>query len=180
MTGTEFRSAYHEHKDAVYRFAWRMTNSPDASEDIVQEAFLSLLRQPDRFDSARGPLRPFLLAVARNLVLKRWRHENRWNVLDDDQFVAEPVDVTRGETVQIVEAAVGSLPPLQREVLLLAEYEGLSLDEIARAVDAEVGTVKARLHRAREGKAATPATAQVRRSRPKWRSEADCRMHPKR
>jgi len=150
MTGTEFRSAYHEHKDAVYRFAWRMTNSPEASEDIVQEVFLSLLRYPDRFDCARGPLRPFLLGVARNLALLRWRQENRWDELDDDQFIAAPVDVTRGETVQLVEAAVGSLPPLQREVLVLAEYEGLSLAEIGRAVDAELGTVKARLHRARE------------------------------
>lgn len=150
MTGSEFRSAFHQHKDAIYRFAWRMTNSRDASEDIVQEVFLSLLRQPDRFDSARGALRPFLLGVARNLALKRWRNENRWSAMDDDRFVAEPVDVTRGETVEIVAAAVASLPPLQREVLLLAEYEELSLDEIARAVDAEVGTVKARLYRARE------------------------------
>ena len=150
MTGSEFRSAFHQHKDAIYRFAWRMTNSPDASEDIVQEVYLSLLRHPDRFDSTKGPLRPFLLAVARNLALKRWRQEDRWNVIDEDQFVAQPVDVTRGETVQIVAAAVGSLPPLQREVLLLAEYEGLSLEDIAGTVDAEVGTVKARLHRARE------------------------------
>jgi RNA polymerase sigma-70 factor (ECF subfamily) len=150
VTGTEFRSAYHEHKEAIYRFAWRMTNSPDASEDIVQEVFLSLLRHPDRFDCTRGQLRAFLLGVARNLVLMRWRHENRWNALEEDQFAAEPVDVTRGETVEIVGAAVRSLPPLQREVLLLAEYEELSLEEIARAVAAEVGTVKARLHRARE------------------------------
>jgi RNA polymerase sigma-70 factor (ECF subfamily) len=42
------------------------------------------------------------------------------------------------------------LPPLQREVLILSEYEDLSLEEIARAVEAEVGTVKSRLHRARE------------------------------
>jgi RNA polymerase sigma-70 factor (ECF subfamily) len=154
MTGTEFRSAFHEHKDTVYRFAWRMTNSPAASEDIVQEVFLSLLRHPARFDESRGQLRSFLLGVARNLALKRWREENRWDVLDDNQFadnfVAEPVDLTVGETAKVVGAAVSSLPPLQREVLVLAEYEGLSLEEIARAVEAEVGTVKARLYRARE------------------------------
>ena len=43
-----------------------------------------------------------------------------------------------------------ALRPLQREVVILAEYEGLTLAEIARAVDADVGTVKSRLHRARE------------------------------
>jgi RNA polymerase sigma-70 factor (ECF subfamily) len=45
---------------------------------------------------------------------------------------------------------VGLLPPLQREALVLVVYEEMTLEEVARAVDAEVGTVKARLHRARE------------------------------
>jgi RNA polymerase sigma-70 factor (ECF subfamily) len=50
----------------------------------------------------------------------------------------------------IVGDAVRALPLLQREVLVLAEYEELSLEELARAVESEVGTVKSRLHRARE------------------------------
>jgi len=150
MTGTEFRSAFHEHKDAVYRFAWRMTNSPGAAEDIVQDVFLFLLRHPKRFDDTRGQLRSFLLGIARNLALKRWREENRWDVLEDEQFVAEPVDLARGEISRVVGEAINSLPPLQREVLVLAEYEGFSAEEIARTVEAEVGTVKGRLHRARE------------------------------
>jgi len=150
MTGTEFRSAFHEHKDAVYRFAWRMTNSPGAAEDIVQDVFLSVLRHPKRFDDTRGQLRSFLLGIARNLALKRWREENRWDVLEDEQFVAEPVELARGEISRIVGEAINSLPPLQREVLVLAEYEGFSAEEIARTVEAEVGTVKGRLHRARE------------------------------
>ena len=54
------------------------------------------------------------------------------------------------ETSHIVADAVRALPPLQREALVLAEYEQLSLEDIARIVDAEVGTVKSRLHRARE------------------------------
>jgi RNA polymerase sigma-70 factor (ECF subfamily) len=150
MTGADFRSAFHQHKDAIYRFAWRMTNSPGAAEDIVQEVFLALLRQPERFDRGRGGLRSFLLGVARNVALKRWRDEHRWDALEDERFVAEPVDPLCGETAKLVGAAIGALPPLQREVLVLAEYEELSLEEIARTVEAEVGTVKARLHRARE------------------------------
>ena len=150
MTDSEFRAVFDQHKDAVYRFAWRMTNSPAAAEDIAQEVFLSLLRYPDRFDPARGPFRPFLLAVTRNLALKKYRDEHRWDVLEDEQFIAEPFDEVRGETADIVGAAVNSLPPLQREVLILATYEELSLEEIARAVDSEVGTVKSRLYRARE------------------------------
>jgi RNA polymerase sigma-70 factor, ECF subfamily len=149
MTDSEFRAAFEDHKDAVYRFAWRMTNSPSVAEDITQEVFLVLLRHPDRFDAAHGRLRSFLLGVARNLALKKWRERNRWDVLDEEQFTAEPVDISRGEVAELVGAAVRSLPVLQREVLVLAHYEGLSLEEIARAVEVEVGTVKARLHRAR-------------------------------
>ena len=61
-----------------------------------------------------------------------------------------PVETERGDIGEIVGRAVQALGPLQREVVILAEYEGLTLAEIARAVDADVGTVKSRLHRARE------------------------------
>jgi RNA polymerase sigma-70 factor, ECF subfamily len=141
---------FDEHKDAVYRFAWRMTNSAAIAEDIAQEVFLSLLRQPDRFNPERGRLRSFLLGITRNLVLKQWRDGQHWQELDDEQFVAETFSIERREIAEIVGEAVRALPPLQREVLILAEYEELSLEEIAQAVDAEIGTVKSRLHRARE------------------------------
>ena len=150
MTDAEFRDVFDQHKDAVYRFAWRMTGSPEAAEDVAQDAFLVLLRQPTRFDPARGGLRAFLLGVARNLALKRWHDDHRWQELDDEQFIAQPIDAERRETGAIVAEAVGALPPLQREVVILVEYEGLTLDETARAVEAEVGTVKSRLHRARQ------------------------------
>ena len=150
MTHAELQTAFDQHREAVFRFAWRMTNSAAVAEDIAQDVFLSLLRQPARFDPARGPLRPYLLGVARHLVLKRWRDDDRWTGLDDEQFVALPLDVERVETAAIVGQAVRSLPPLQREAVILAEYEELSLEEIARVVDAEIGTVKSRLHRARE------------------------------
>jgi RNA polymerase sigma-70 factor (ECF subfamily) len=150
MTEPEIRAAYHTHKNAVYRFAWRMTGTEAAAEDILQETFLSILRDPQRFDPARAPLRAFLISVARNLILKRWRSERRWDVLEDEDFVAQPIDIGIGETVSLVGQAIRSLPPFQREALILAEYEELSLEDIARTVDAEVGTVKSRLHRARE------------------------------
>lgn len=150
MTQNEFRSAFEEHKDAVYRFAWRMTSSSTTAEDVTHDVFMALFRRPDAFDPNRGRLRPFLLAITRNLVLKHWRDDRRWEPIDEEQFVAEPVDLHARETAQIVAEAVGRLPPLQREALVLAEYEGLSLAEIAHATDCEVGTVKSRLHRAKE------------------------------
>jgi RNA polymerase sigma-70 factor, ECF subfamily len=153
VTETEFQRVFNEHKDAVYRFTWRMTGSAAAAEDIAQDVFVSLLRQPYRFDPVRGSMRAFLLGMARNLALKRWRDERRWDELGDEEFVTQPMNVEhieRSEIAETVGNAVRSLPPLQREVLILAEYEDLSLEEIARAVDSEIGTVKSRLHRARE------------------------------
>jgi len=150
MTEREFRTAFHEHQDAIYRFAWRMTASPAAAEDIAQDVFLALLRRPDSFDVRRGGLRPFLLGIARNLILKRWRDERPWEDLDSEDFCVPPSDPVQGERAEIVGAAVQALPPLQREALILAEYEGLSLEEIAGAVNAETGTIKSRLHRARQ------------------------------
>jgi RNA polymerase sigma-70 factor (ECF subfamily) len=146
MDRDDFRAAFDLHKNAIYRFAWRMTNSPEAAEDVAQEAFLAVWK--GGFDASRGELRGFLFGAARNQVRKRWRDEKRWAELDEDAFVAP--DVTSFELADAVEAAVRALPPLQREVLVLSEYEELSLEEIARAVDAEVGTVKSRLFRARE------------------------------
>ena len=127
-----------------------MMNSPAAAEDVAQDVFLSLLRLPGRFDPSRGPLRSFLLGITRNLVLKRWRDEHQWEELADEKFLAAPLSIESNETALIVAEAVRALPLLQREALILAEYEGLSLEEIARAVESEVGTVKSRLHRARE------------------------------
>jgi RNA polymerase sigma-70 factor, ECF subfamily len=151
VTDAEFQAVFDEHKDAVYRFAWRMSGTPAAAEDITQDVFVGLLKHPDRFDPVRGTLRAFLLGVARNLALKRWRTEHRFEPLDEDEpIVAAAIDVERGVISDVVGRAVRALAPLQREVVILAEYEGLTLAEIARAVDADIGTVKSRLHRGRE------------------------------
>lgn len=150
MTEAAILAAWYDHKNTVYQFAWRMTGSPSIAEDVLQEVFLALIRVPDGFDARRAPLRAFLLAVARNQVRKRWEKERRWNTLDDYTLEAAPMDPFAGEVTDLVARAVQALPPLQRETLVLFEYEGLSLEEIARTVDAEVGAIKSRLNRARE------------------------------
>ena len=151
MDEAEFRVIFQEHKDIVYRFVWRMTGLPQTAEDITQDVFLVLLRQPARFDNRRGQMEPFLLGIARNLVLKALRRDkNRWSILNEEQVAVQPLDIAGYEAAEIVRSAVQALPPLQREVLVLAEYEGLSLEEISQAVDAQTGTVKSRLHRARD------------------------------
>jgi RNA polymerase sigma-70 factor (ECF subfamily) len=121
MTDAAILTAWYDHKDAVYRFAWRMTGSPSIAEDVLQEVFLALVHALDRFNARRAPLRGFLLAVARNHVRKRWEKERRWDSIDDHTFKTIPVDPLAGELADLVGRAVQSLPPVQREALVLFE-----------------------------------------------------------
>lgn len=144
----DFRRLFLDHQDAVFRFAWRMTGSVETAEDVTQDCFLSLLRS-DGYDSQRGSMRAFLIGIARNLIRKRWRGERDWEELEEHSLISDPPDFTGRETADWVAQAVAALPPLQWEALVLAEYEDMTAVEIAEAVQTEVGTVKARLHRAR-------------------------------
>jgi RNA polymerase sigma-70 factor (ECF subfamily) len=152
MTDSNFRDAYRQHKDVLYRFAWRMTGSSAAAEDLVQDCFLMLWRNAAAYRQERGTLRSFLIGVTRNLALKRLRRERKFDELeaDDEAAVCGPIDPTACERSEMVARAIAALPPFQREALILAEYEELTLEEIARATGAELAAVKSRLHRARE------------------------------
>ena len=150
MTDQEFREHYQRHKDLLYRFAWRMTGSAAAAEDLVHDCFLLYWRNPAMYDSARGNLRSFLIGVTRNLALKRLRSERSFDELDESSAACGPIDPASRERGEMVAQAVAALPPLQREALILAEYEEMSLDEIARATGTELAAAKSRLHRARE------------------------------
>jgi RNA polymerase sigma-70 factor (ECF subfamily) len=150
MNDADFRDAYRSHKDVLYRFVRRMMGSPTTAEDIVQETFLILWRNSASYDAARGSLRSFLIGVTRNLALQRLRRDRPHEELNEDASVVGPIDIAGLQRAEIVARAVAALPPLQREALILAEYEELSLEEIGRATGAELAAVKSRLHRARE------------------------------
>lgn len=147
-----FRSLYARLRDPLFRFGYRLTGSTETAEDMVHEAFLGLFR--GGFDSSRASLRTYLYAAMRNQARKRFRDAGREEPGDveysDDQ--AGPLDVLLNfETGEQVRLAISALPLSQQEALILFAYQELSLEEIARIVEAEVGAVKARLHRAREG-----------------------------
>jgi RNA polymerase sigma-70 factor (ECF subfamily) len=152
MTERDVRQVFEDHKDAVYDFALRMTASEAMAEDVAQDCFVELLRHPAGFDEKRGSLRTYLFGMTRNLVHRRWRADGRL-VLGEDSFEDEQSyspDFTAGSIAAMVRKAVQSLPVLQREAVLLFEYEGFTLEEIANIAIVDVGTVKSRLHRARE------------------------------
>jgi RNA polymerase sigma-70 factor (ECF subfamily) len=153
-----FLTLYERHRDPVFRFAYRMLGSTELEEDVAHDCFLSLLTKPQGFDPSRGAsLRTYLFAAARNLAMSHFRRLRGRDALED---LAEepPLHERHGplrklldhELSQEVQRAIDDLPPLQREALVLFEYEELSLFEISEIVGADVGTVKARLYRARQ------------------------------
>jgi RNA polymerase sigma-70 factor (ECF subfamily) len=152
-----FLLLYERHRLAIFRFAYRLLGSVEMAEDITHDCFLSLIRKPGNFTPGRASLRTYLYAAARNLAMKSFRSVGRETTIDD--FSEHPAVTRREEPLRKlldeeliakVKAAVADLPPLQREALVLFEYEGLALSEIANVVGTDVGAVKSRLHRARE------------------------------
>jgi RNA polymerase sigma-70 factor, ECF subfamily len=154
-----FLLLYERHRTPVFRFACRMLGSSPQAEDVTQECFLSILRRPEAFQAERASLRTYLCAIARHLALKQLRKRGQETLVDDPpedapQGAAGERDalsaVIEAEAAEAVRLAVEALPPLQREAVVLFEYQELSLVDIAAVCDVDVGTVKSRLHRARE------------------------------
>jgi RNA polymerase sigma-70 factor (ECF subfamily) len=152
-----FQILYERYRDPIFRFAYRLLGSVAAAEDVAHDCFLSLIKEPGRFDAAKASLRTYLYAAARNLAAKRYNsfaRETNLEGLNEEPLAAdrhEPIRrVLDDELAGEVERAIASLPPLQREALVLFEYEDLSLAEIAQVVGVDSGAVKARLFRARE------------------------------
>ena len=153
-----FLELYDRYRLAVFRFAYRLLGSVESAEDATHDCFLSLIKRPEGFDPERASLKTYLLAVVRNLSLKHFRNSGREGSLEElteePQLPSKQEPLRRlldEELAEEIRRAVMSLPPLKREALVLFEYEYLSLSEIAAITQTEVGAIKARLFRAREG-----------------------------
>ena len=148
-------TVYRQWQAPLYRFAWHMTASTSAAEEVVQESFLQLLEKPRGFDPAKGPLGAYLFGIARNLLLRRFRGSDPASESLDDTAEAATPDLdpwgalSRQELVETVRAAVISLPVPYREAVALCDLEELSYEEAAKALDCPVGTVRSRLSRGR-------------------------------
>ena len=141
-----FEILYQRHKDYVLRVALRFVPDTDTALDVLQETFLYLLR---RFPPT-GPginltakLTTLLYPVAKNTALTALRRTNRFPAAEVEP---DELGTTGAAATGDAAAVIDALPVRQREVLLLRFVDGMSLDEIAQALDIPLGTVKSRLH----------------------------------
>ena len=156
-----FTFLYRRHQAALYRFALRMTGNAWAAEEIVQDVFMTLMRDPKKYDAARGSLGGFLYGVARNRVMKHLERLPREVPLEEKnedgtgsgiilQDASTPATwAEKREQVEQIRAAVLDLPAEFREAVVLCELEELSYEEAAAAAGCPIGTIRSRLHRGR-------------------------------
>ena len=145
-----FEQLYRRYEATALRVASRICG-PDAAEDSVQAAFLSMWRGRSTFNPSVGSLRSWILTVVRNRAIDALREARRpfHQVAEQhDSEQADPrltdVEVAIRETGAAVREAVAELPPAQRQVIELAYFAEYSHTEIASALRVPLGTVKGR------------------------------------
>jgi RNA polymerase sigma-70 factor (ECF subfamily) len=156
-----FGQLYRRYRGRVYGFAYRMVGSQAIAEDVTQETFLVLIEHPDRYRPERASMLTFLCAIARNQIMYHLRRHRRDVEVDFEStttVIEAPRETDRDPLQELlseelsgeVNLAIGALPPLQREVIVLREFQELSYEEIATVTGVEVNVVKVRLYRARQ------------------------------
>ena len=152
-----FEALYDRYGNLVYSVSLRILGDVHAAEDVVQEVFLRVWRKPDHYDTARGRFVTWLLSVARNRAIdeqrsrgRRLRFEVGSSPLDGEGPQGDEADdpalvALLSDERSAVRRALVDLPPEQRSAIELAYYGGLTQQEIARALDEPLGTVKTRI-----------------------------------
>jgi RNA polymerase sigma-70 factor (ECF subfamily) len=157
-----FTLLYRRHQSALYRFALRMSGNAWAAEEIVQDVFMTLMRDPKKYDPARGTVGGFLYGVTRNRVLKHLERTPQREVSLEEKnengtgsgivlvdATTPAIQAEKRERVEQVWAAVLDLPAEFREAVVLCELEERSYEEAAQMIGCPIGTIRSRLHRGR-------------------------------
>ena len=160
-----FEDLYRRYRDRLVHFVTRKTGDGDQAQDLVQEAFIRVTRHLHRFDTSKK-FSTWVYTIASNLSKNELRNRSRnplvlfqrlTNTWDDDHrpiqfedFRMRPDDLYRKRFLRrLVEDTVQELPEHHRLVFQLRELEGKSYEEISEITGVNLGTVKSRLHRAR-------------------------------
>jgi RNA polymerase sigma-70 factor (ECF subfamily) len=171
-----FTQLYRRHQAPLFRFALRMTGNRWAAEEIVQDVFMTLMRDPRKFDVQRGTLGGYLYGIARNRIMKHQERlprelplglevEERNSPLarlSEEKTPAQWAELKQRR--EMVRDAVMELPVEFREAIVLCELEEMSYQEAAAALECPVGTIRSRLHR---GRALLLAKLEILRDAPK-------------
>ena len=139
---------YDRYSGIVYSVSLRVLGDTGAAEDVLQEVFLQLWRNPALFDSSRGNLAPWLAVIARNRAIDALRKRRPETDIADVVISVEPDmagDAERAMVMTKVRSVLGGMPTAQRSALEMAYFEGLSHAEISARTGEPLGTIKTRI-----------------------------------
>ncbi len=149
-----FEVIYDRHVDAAFSLAMRMCRQRSLAEDVVQEAFLSLWRSGARYDHNRGSVRTWTLGIVHNRAIDALRRKSvRDRGLVTEEGIEERIparertelEFARRDEAREIRDALEALPAEQSRVIELAYFGGMTHVEIAKMLDAPVGTIKGRM-----------------------------------
>ncbi len=139
---------YDRYSPVVYAVALRVLGDTAGAEDVLQEVFLQLWRNPAAFDAARGNMGAWLTVISRNRAIDALRRRKPETDIEDVVVSVVPDmagDADRAQAAQKVRGLLGSMPTAQRSALEMAYFEGLSHTEIAEKTGEPLGTIKTRI-----------------------------------
>lgn len=139
---------YDRYSPVVYAIALRVLGDTGAAEDVLQEVFLQLWRNPGLFDAARGSLGAWLAVITRNRAIDALRRRRPETDLENVIVSVAPDfagEADRSRAAEKVRGLLGTMPPAQRTALELAYFEGMSHSEIATKTGEPLGTIKTRI-----------------------------------
>lgn len=139
---------YDRYSSLVYAVALRVLGDTGAAEDVLQEVFLQLWRNPAAFDSSRGNLGAWLGVITRNRAIDGLRKRRPETDIADVVVSVEPdmaSEAERGRAMEKVRGALGVMPASQRSALEMAYFEGLTHTEISAKTGEPLGTIKTRI-----------------------------------
>jgi len=147
------RALYGRFSTAVFSLARRILTDGGDAEDVLQEVFVQVWREAERFDRTRGSVAAWLMSIARNRAIDRLRSRRRGDAARQEKELTDLLEPAAAVDDRValeseaarVRAALGSLPAVQREALLLSYFGGRSHSEIAVDMGIPIGTVKSRI-----------------------------------
>ena len=139
---------YDRYSSVVYAVALRVLGDTGAAEDVLQEIFLQLWRNPGAFDASRGNLGSWLAVIARNRAIDSLRRRRPEADIGEVIVSVAPdlvAEADRSRAAQRVREVLGTMPAPQRYALEMAYFEGMSHSEIAGKTGEPLGTIKTRI-----------------------------------
>jgi RNA polymerase sigma-70 factor (ECF subfamily) len=141
-------SIFDRYSKVVYSVALRVLRDPSAAEDVLQEIFMQIWRNPDTFIATRGSLGGWLAVVSRNRSIDALRRRRPTDSIEEMQF-ASPYNLAKeaeqNSLIEKARTAIHLLPTEQRKTLEMAFFDGLTHAEIAEMTGDPLGTVKTRI-----------------------------------